>query len=62
MLKILNNGKLDGFVKIYYESGALNIEVNYKNGKAVSAKCANGRTLNNEELSNWKNGFKAICD
>ncbi len=55
------NGKQEGITKKYYKSGKLFAEINYKNDEPVSGKCANGRTWNNAELSNWDNGLSVDC-
>ena len=57
----IKNGKKEGLVKEYYESGALKSEVNFKDGIRVSGKCANGREWTDAELSNFEKGLEVSC-
>ena len=53
--------KEEGITKVYDANGGFFLAVTYKNGKAVSGICANGKKLNNAELSNFENGLNVNC-
>ncbi|GHU85226.1 hypothetical protein AGMMS49941_04720 [Deferribacterales bacterium] len=55
------NGKRQGVSTCYAENGRIIMKITYKNYRAVSGACANGRALTFAELTNLMNGLNVEC-
>ncbi|MCI5787514.1 hypothetical protein [Helicobacter trogontum] len=55
--------KISGCIaKTYDENGNLGLEIVYKDGVAISGKCANGKKLTSAHLHNFTNGDGVSCN